>query len=130
MSDQPFIYKNPRVGLAVVIMAIGGMFGGSGYGAYSVSEVDENVLRTNFKEVCVRRAAALGDITEQGSTLTSTFSLSDVNVCLDASVERSMELRSNAIGMMKIGGLIMLLGGTLLIPSRKDNSNGPKPPRH
>ena len=129
MSNEPYIYKNPRVGLAALIMMIGGMIAAPGLGVLSASSDDENTIRMQFEKACMRHAAANGDITEDGSTLTSVFTLSDVRACLDAQVRRTEDLNNNAVDMMKIGGLVMLLGGTLLIPARKNNEDGPKPPR-
>lgn len=110
-------------------MMMGGMIVAPGFGVLSASSDDENTIRMQFEEACMRHAAANGDITEDGSTLTSVFTLSDVRACLDAQVRRTEDLNNNAVDMMKIGGLVMLLGGTLLIPARKNNEDGPKPPR-
>lgn len=129
MNDQtPFIYRNPRVGLALMIMMTGAMIGAPGIGVLSASTDDENTLRMKFEQGCMQQAAALGDIKESGETLTSTFKVADVRHCLDTVVAQKHGMRENALSMLKIGGLIILLGGTLLIPSSKD-SDGPKSPR-
>ncbi len=129
MANEPYILKSPQVGLAAAILLLGAMIAAPGLGAYSASESDENTIRTKFEGFCMRRGATFGEISAQGDTLTSTFSLADVRQCLDEQVAHSLNMQSNAVDMMRIGGLIMLLGGTLLIPSRKDNENDPKPPR-